>query len=475
MATITKASVPFQAQVLAWVLRHDAALAQVRNELSVEFWQNATHKKIASIAYSYFDTYEGVPSENTMRALIDDMLFNEEAEVSRYVEYGEVLTFLYKELLKDDAEVSYLKANLEPLIRKRLTEIAIVGSVGLIDSGNFEKIQSDVETAANFRLEKNDRVINWSSYDRSFYLPTPGTAPIATLFTSIDEELHGGLHPGELGLVCAPPGTGKSQFLVNAAVSAMFQGKYVLFVTLEMGERDITRRMDSCISEIPYWDLENPDKNQEAKQKISEWASEHGGDCDVLFFPQQSISVPQLKMLIKKMYRNKKFPDLIVVDYADLFSSTTEYKNSYDNQGQVYGQLVALAGEFQIPCWSASQINREGAKSKVKQMEHLADSYKKAMVANVIYTINQDENEAQSKMLRLYSVKVRNGEKYRYHYFTTKFECSKLVPTTEDSYTAIKNSPDFGGGVAQDLNKTLGTKGWSSTPMINLLNQKKLL
>ena len=472
MSTITKAGASFQAQVLAWVLREDAALAQVRNDLPVSFWQNPVHGKIASLVYEYFDTYEGVPSESTINAMLDDCFMEGGADISTYVEYSSALHAVYHDLLRDESEILFLKSNLEPLIRKRLTEMALINGVALSDAHEFDKLQEAVSAAANFRLEKNDRKILWGSFDRSEYLPSAGTAPTATLFPSIDAELHGGLHPGELGLVCAPPGTGKSQFLVNLAANAMFQGKHVLFVTLEMGEKDISRRLDSCISDVPYWDMSFPEGNAEAQKRITAWRDEHGGDCDILFFPQQSISVPQLKMHIKKMYMNSKMPDILVVDYADLFCPTTEHKNSYENQGQVYGQLVALAGELQIPCWSASQINREGAKSKVKQMEHLADSYKKAMVANVIYTINQDENEATSKMLRLYSVKVRNGEKCRLHHFQTKFECSKVIPMSEEAYTAVQSSPNYGVAEPFDLSKKVGTKGSLADKMMGLLSGK---
>jgi replicative DNA helicase len=468
MATLAKSTIAFQAQALSWILKDTSALAQVRGDLGYEFWQNPIHSKIVSIAYDYFDLYGGVPSEHTLRLLVDDSLMGE-SDLSEIAEYGSVIDLLYNELLKDDAEVEFLKANLENMIRKRLTELALVNSVSLSDEGLFDQISESVGKAASFRLDKDDRHIKWSKHDRTSYIPSPDSAPVPTMFGTIDEELHGGLRPGELGLVCGPPGTGKSQLLVNLAANAMWQGHKVLFITLEMGEESIAQRLDACISGIEYWGLSDPTINASAQSSLKEWHDEHQGDCDIRYFPQLSITVPQLKALIKKWYIADSFPGLIVVDYADLILPSVDYKSSYDNQGLVYGQLVATAGEFKIPIWSASQINREGTKSKVRQMEHLAESFKKAMVANVVYTVNQDENEQQSKMMRLYSAKVRNGEKNRFHYFKTEFHKSKLVPTSEEAYTALKQDPNYGGAQQPDLSKTAGLAGWSAAKMMNLL------
>lgn len=472
MATLHKSTITFQAQTLAWILREPSALAQVRTDLGDTYWQNPVHSKIASLVYDYFDTYEGVPSEHTLRVLVEDALLDGGTDMSVFMEYDKAIGDLYHTLLKDPAEIEFLKTNLESMIRRRLTEMALVQSVALSDSGQFDQISDTVSKAANFRLDKDDRHIKWSTLDRKTYIPTVESAPVPTMFSSIDEELHGGIRPGELGLMCGPPGTGKSQLLVNLAANAMRQGKRVLFITLEMGEESIAQRLDACIGGFEYWDLLKPDHNEMAGKELKKWHDSHKGDCDIRYFPQLSITVPQMKAMLKKWYMNEPSPQLIVVDYADLILPSVDYKSSYDNQGLVYGQLVAMAGELKIPVWSASQINREGTKSKVRQIEHLAESFKKAMVANVVYTVNQDENEQQNKMMRLYSVKVRNGEKNRFHYFKTEFNKSRLVPTTSEVYESFKKEPNYGGASQPDLSKIAGVAGWASEKMTSLLKNQ---
>lgn len=470
MATLSKANIPFQAQVLAWILQETSALAQLRNSIDTAFWQNPVHHNIARAVYEYYDVYEGVPSENTLRAIIDDRLSANDSDMATFLEYSETIDALCHGLLKDESEKEFLKANLESLIRKRLTDMALVNGVTMAGEGNFDGLSDLVSEATNFRLNKDDRHVKWSAFDRQQYLDSVKTAPVSTGFSSMDDELHGGLHPGELGIICGVAGTGKSQLLVNLSANAMHQGKKVLLVTLEMSEREINKRLDACISEEEYWALSsNATANAVAQAKLQAWRDEHGGDCDIRYYPNQTLTVPQLKAYLKKWYSNEPLPDVIMVDYADQFLPTTDYKNSYDNQGMVYTQLVALAGHLNIPIWTASQSNREGKKAKTIQLEHLADSWKKACVANVVYTINQDENEVKNQMLRLYSVKVRNGEKNRFHYFKTEFHKSRLVQVSEVTYEGYKQDPNYGGGQQMDMNKNVGNKGWSSNKMMGYL------
>lgn len=470
MATLSKANIPFQAQVLAWMLKEEGALAQLRNSIDIAFWQSPVHNRIVTVAYEYYDVYEGVPSETTMHALVEDSLLQDGAEMERLLEYSGALNDLYNVLLSDEAEKEYLRKNLEGMVRKRLTEMALVTGVALVGEGDYDQVAEKVADATNFSLSSGERHIRWSKHDRSTYLASEKTAPVSTGFASMDEEMHGGLHPGELGIICGVAGTGKSQMLVNLAANAMFQGKRVLLVTLEMHEHEISRRLDACISEEEYWALNsNPTANAVAAAKLKAWHEEHGGDCDIRYFPSQTISVPQLKLLMKKWYRAEPMPDVIIVDYADQFVPTVDYKNSYDNYGMVYTQLVSMAGELQRPVWTASQSNREGKKAKTIQLEHLADSWKKACVAHVVYTINQDENEVKGNMLRLYSVKMRNGEKNRFHYFKTEFHKSRLVQVSETTYTAYQQDPNYGGGQQMDLGKNVGNKGWASNKMMSYL------
>ena len=69
------------------------------------------------------------------------------------------------------------------------------------------------------------------------------------------EVLDGGLANGELGVVMAPTGGGKSFFLVNLGFGALAAGKNVIHYTFELSETHVGNRYDSRITGIPTKEL----------------------------------------------------------------------------------------------------------------------------------------------------------------------------------------------------------------------------
>ena len=78
-----------------------------------------------------------------------------------------------------------------------------------------------------------------------------------TFLPSINTSLEGGLGAKELAMVVAPPGVGKSLFLVNQGVHSMMEGRKVLYVSMEMSEDKIAQRFDSIMTLIPQGKLKD--------------------------------------------------------------------------------------------------------------------------------------------------------------------------------------------------------------------------
>ena len=77
------------------------------------------------------------------------------------------------------------------------------------------------------------------------------------VFDTLNTELEGGLGVKELAMVVAPPGVGKSLYLVNQGVQALMENKNVLYISLEMSEDRIASRFDSVMTLIPQKKLKN--------------------------------------------------------------------------------------------------------------------------------------------------------------------------------------------------------------------------
>jgi hypothetical protein len=189
-------------------------------------------------------------------------------------------------------------------------------------------------------------------------------------------------------------------------VEAIKQGKNVMHFTLELNQGYTGLRYDSCFTGISFQEVR---KHGDA---IREHVKSVKSKLNVKYYPQGSISPSSLKLYIDRyqMLTGKKI-DLIVVDYADLLRPETREKNSnsYHDGGSVYGELRGVAGELQIPIWSASQTNRVGYDQDIVEAQHVADSFKKIMISDFIMSIARKREDKVHSVARFHISKNRFG------------------------------------------------------------------
>jgi hypothetical protein len=187
---------------------------------------------------------------------------------------------------------------------------------------------------------------------------------------------------------------------------AMKSGKNVLHVTLELNENYVGLRYDSCFTGIDFQDIRN--HVDTVKKKIEEIP----GKLFIKFFPIKTIASHTIKMHAERiqMLTGNKI-DLIVVDYADLLRPMTAERNSnsYSEAGSVYEELRAVAGELQVPIWSASQAHRGAHEEDVIQAHNVADSYRKIMTGDFVLSLSRKMGDKAGSTARIHVIKNRFG------------------------------------------------------------------
>ena len=136
--------------------------------------------------------------------------------------------------------------------------------------------------------------------------------PITTGWDEIDGICKGGLGNGELGVVIAPTGAGKSMVLVHLATQAILKGKTVVYYTLELKDTVVGQRFDCCITDVTLH--EHRERQKEIITKIKDLE----GTLIIKEYPTKSASVQTLKNHIEKLRKRGIEPDMVLVDYADL-------------------------------------------------------------------------------------------------------------------------------------------------------------
>ena len=132
----------------------------------------------------------------------------------------------------------------------------------------------------------------------------------------IDDLMSGGLGPGELGVVMAPSGIGKSWFLSKIACAALKNGMDVVHYTLELSESYVGQRYTTILTGIQT--SEHLDRKDEIVRKIKAIP----GRVRIKYYPPQAASAKTIAAHIEKIRQTCFKPALIIIDYADLLKSS---------------------------------------------------------------------------------------------------------------------------------------------------------
>lgn len=196
-----------------------------------------------------------------------------------------------------------------------------------------------------------------------------------------------------------------SWVLAKLGTEAMKQGKNVLHVTLELNENYVGLRYDACFTGIDFQNIRN--NVDIVKQKISQVP----GKLIIKYFPIKTVSAHTLKVHAERIQMLGTKIDMIIVDYADILRPTNSDKNSnsYSEAGGIYEELRGVAGEMQIPIWTASQSNRAAMDEDIIQANNISDSYRKIMTADFVMSVSRKVNDKASNTARVHIIKNRFG------------------------------------------------------------------
>jgi hypothetical protein len=144
--------------------------------------------------------------------------------------------------------------------------------------------------------------------------------------------------------------------LSSVGLHALKMGKNVLHFSLELNENYTGMRYDSRLVGIPSQNLKY--HVDEVKARVM---AEIKGKLRIKYYPTKSVGVSAIKTHINRLMSFGFEPDLIIVDYADILRSDNAQAikgGSYFEAGGIYEDLRGMAGEFQVPVWTASQAQR---------------------------------------------------------------------------------------------------------------------
>lgn len=224
------------------------------------------------------------------------------------------------------------------------------------------------------------------------------------ILDGLDYLIGGGISRGELAVVMAPTGGGKSMFLVRAATEAIKAGKKVVYYTLELSEELVGLRFDACINNIP---LTKASKYEELIKYTTEKLKIN---LKIRNYPDGTADINTFYAHLDWLKSNENFePDLIVVDYADNMKALTKGELLRHELVDIYRALRAMSIEVGAPCLTASQTSGDGYLKKEIELSMNAEAKAKNNIADLVLGFGRDTIQTGANKASLKILKNRNG------------------------------------------------------------------
>lgn len=419
----------FQEDLCHLILNDRTFADQMFEVLDLNFLELKHLRVFVKKIEEYRKKYGVHPTSNIMLSIIRTGLDGEPESVKTRIReyYARVLA---------NGEVpqgaDFIKDTALDFCKKQKLKEALIKSVELIKSSSFDEVSKVIDNALKLGSDNTLGYDYLADFEARFVKKARN--PITTGWRDIDEISKGGLGKGELGVVVAPTGAGKSMVLVHLGAQAVKAGKNVLHYTLELADTVVGGRYDAAITGVELKNL------AVFKEKIYDEIREIGGKLIIKEYPTRSASIQTIKNHIEKLKRRDFSPDMIIVDYGDLIKPENSRKDEKRHQLEtIYEELRGIAQICECPVWTASQTNRSGINAEVITMESISEAFNKCFVADFIFTVSRTVEDKNTNQGRIFVAKNRNGPDGLVYpiFMDTSNVCIKVLPKTGETVNDI--------------------------------------
>lgn len=420
----------FQEGLCQLILEDRPFADQIAEVLDINFLELSYLRTFVKKVFGYREKYNVHPSYKIMTTVLRSEL-EDESETDKQ----QVRTYFARIYNGDVEGRAYIKETALEFCRKQKLKEAMMESVKLLQSSSFDEISSVINNALKLGSDNNFGHDYIKDFEARFQLKTRNA--VSTGWNEIDDICKGGLGAGELGVVIAPTGAGKSMVLTHLGSQAVKAGKTVIHYTLELSESAIGNRYDSCLTGIPLNDL------YIMKEMVYESVQEVDGRLIIKEYPTKSASTRTLTTHLEKLRKRDITPDIIIVDYGDLLRPITYHREKRTDLESIYEELRAMAQEHKCPVWTASQTNRSGLNAEVITMEAISEAFNKCFVSDFIFSVSRTVDDKNNNTGRIFVAKNRNGPDglvYPIFMDPSSVKIKVLQPTGETPGQIIENS-----------------------------------
>ena len=418
----------FQIQLLNQIILDKDFARSIIDVIDVTYFENKYFKLIIQMIKEYYVKYEHTPTFDTLEQITKSELQQETASKIVIDTIGKI-----KDAPIEGAEFVQEKAM--KFCKQQELQKVMGKAQKIIDGGEFEnydKVEQLVRSALQVG-EREDGMTNvFSNLDD--VLNEDYRHPIPMGISGIDKLLKGGLAKGEIGVVLAPTGVGKTTLMTKITNHAFNLGYNVLQIFFEDNPKIIQRK------HIVLWTKVHPDeltlKKDEVLKRVTDIKTSMPNQLILKKLPSDTMTMLQIKNQVRKMIADGVKLDMISLDYIDCVLPDRNLGDEWKSEGSVMRAFEAMCHELNLVGWTATQGNRQSISSEVVTTDQMGGSIKKAQVGHVIISVAKSLQQKEMKLATIAITKSRIGDD-GVVFENCKFDNGMLEIDTESSVTFL--------------------------------------
>jgi|TARA_B100002003_G_C14133717_1_gene545186 replicative DNA helicase len=385
----------FQVKFIVCLITDKLFLEQIVDILDGKYIGNDAFRWIINEIREYYNEYKDTITMEVFKIKIQEI----DSDLLA-VNVKDVLREVFKNM--EASDLNYVKDKALDFHKSQVLKDAIVKSAEILErDGDSDEIKSLIDIAMQAGVERNLGHDYLEDINKRYEESARITSP--TPWDLINELMQGGLGAGELGVIVAPAGIGKTWVLCSMGAYAISQKLNIIHYTLELNEAYVGLRYDSIFSGVEGQNLKYH------KDEVIERLDKLEGNLTIKYYPTKSCTVNTLSAHLKKVTTFGTKVDMVLVDYADIMKDINKHTEMRHALGNIYEDLRGLAGELQVPIWTASQTNRSALDEDVIEASRIAESYAKVMVADFVMSLSRKIEDKIGNTGRFHVIKNRFG------------------------------------------------------------------
>lgn len=331
-------------------------------------------------------------------------------------------------------EIDWLVKTTEKWCRDRAIYLALMQSIYIADGKdekrNRDSIPAILSDALAVSFDTHIGHDYLQDYEERYEFYTKKEDKLEFDIEYLNKITKGGISRKTMTILMASTGVGKSLCLCHIAASTLFQGRNVLYITLEMSEEKIAERIDANLLNVNIQDLAALSKSS-FDNKVNSLIKKTQGTLIIKEYPTASAHAGHFKSLINELKIKKSFsPDLIIIDYMNICSSF-RYKgnssvNSYSFVKSIAEELRGLAVEFNVPLITATQTNRSGMNNSDIELTDTSESIGGPMSADVLLALISTEELEELGQIMFKQLKNRYNDPTVHKRFVVGIDRAKM-------------------------------------------------